>query len=222
MHKPPCNRTASSRTAATSCGAPVPCTRPPRWWPSCARAWRARTTGAGADLDRLRVVRQLFDRPTAQLELHISGNAANYPNPISLTPSTNNMTIIIRPKPPKPPRTRVLVAEEIAGAVEREGPRVYGAARTTASTATGGGGGELLPQIARLVRLPPALPLPLPCCASHLSPYSLGPAAGTDNRTHPPVHHPTIPSIQQTDDRSASATRTSAPRPSRCWRSSTA
>lgn len=50
-------------------------------------------------------------------------------------------------------RTRVLVAEEIAATVEREGPRIYGssAARTTTAT-SGGGGGDLLPQIARLVR----------------------------------------------------------------------
>lgn len=43
----------------------------------------------------------------------------------------------------------MLVAEEIAGAVEREGPRIYGGAKAAAATSSGGG--DLLPAIARLV-----------------------------------------------------------------------
>lgn len=45
----------------------------------------------------------------------------------------------------------MLVAEEIAATLEREGPRIYGGAKA-AATATGAGAGDLLPQIAKLVR----------------------------------------------------------------------
>lgn len=48
----------------------------------------------------------------------------------------------------------MLVAEEIAATLEREGPRIYGGGRATATgAAASAGGGELLPQIARLVSL---------------------------------------------------------------------
>lgn len=48
----------------------------------------------------------------------------------------------------------MLVAEEIAATIEREGPRVYGGGNAARATQTGSGaaaGGDLLPQIAKLV-----------------------------------------------------------------------
>jgi len=48
-------------------------------------------------------------------------------------------------------RTRVVVAEEIAAAVEREGPRIYAVGKGATATGGGAGGDQLLPQVARLV-----------------------------------------------------------------------